>query len=64
MTPIQRNEMLYQFNHMKEDLSEFLKPFALEGKAVSSEDIIRFFEKLTRERESSKDVGLPPDTCK
>ena len=64
MTPIQRNELLYQYNHMKEDLNEFLKPFALEGKAVSSEDIIQFFERLTKEREDLKDVGLPPDTCK
>ena len=64
MTPIQRNEMLYQYNHMKEDLSEFLKPFALEGKAVSSEDIKRFFEKLTKEKDNLKDIGFPPDTCK
>ncbi|KAI6647209.1 E3 ubiquitin-protein ligase UBR7 [Oopsacas minuta] len=64
LNPTQRNELLYQFNHMKEDLNDFLRPFAQEGRVVSKEDIQKFFEDLTKERERLRDSGIPPDTCK
>ena len=64
LNPTQRVELTYQFNSMKEELSEFLRPFAREGKAVSKDDIYRFFEELTKKKESFNDVGIPPSSCK
>ena len=60
----QKLELTYQFNSMKAELSEFLRPFATEGKAVGKEDIHRFFEELTKKKETFDDIGIPPDSCK
>ena len=64
LNPTQRVELTYQFNNMKEELSEFLRPFATEGKVVSKEDIQRFFEDLTKKRETVSGIGFPPGSCK
>ncbi|XP_062325273.1 putative E3 ubiquitin-protein ligase UBR7 [Osmerus eperlanus] len=43
---IQQLEMIYHFNDLKTELTEFLQQFASEGKVVTAEAIQQFFEEL------------------
>lgn len=45
------------YNHMKDKVKEFLKPFAETGKPVSAEDIKAYFAKLRGDEEASRAVG-------
>ena len=64
MSPLQKTEMLYQFNNLKEEFTDFFRPFANEGKIITKEDIQKFFEELNRKKERNKDAGIPPENCK
>lgn len=42
------------YNHMKDKVKEFLKPFAETGQPVSAEDIKAYFAKLRGDEEASR----------
>lgn len=45
------------YNHMKDKVKEFLKPFAETGQPVSAEDIKAYFAKLRGDEEASRAGG-------
>lgn len=45
------------YNHMKDKVKEFLKPFAETGQPVSAEDIKVYFAKLRGDEEASRVGG-------
>lgn len=45
------------YNHMKDKVKEFLKPFAETGQPVSAEDIKAYFAKLRGDEEASRAEG-------
>ena len=45
------------YNHLKDKVKEFLKPFAESGQAVSADDIKSYFEKLRGDEEGIKEAG-------
>ncbi|RAK94142.1 hypothetical protein BO79DRAFT_241696 [Aspergillus costaricaensis CBS 115574] len=45
------------YNHLRDKVKEFLKPFAETGKAVSAEDIKSYFEKLRGDEQSIRDAA-------
>ncbi|OJJ44376.1 hypothetical protein ASPZODRAFT_135188 [Penicilliopsis zonata CBS 506.65] len=45
------------YNHLRDKVKEFLKPFAESGQAVSAEDIKSYFEKLRGDEQGIKDAG-------
>lgn len=49
MDRVKAIEGVMAYNHMKEKLREFLKPFAEGGGVVGAEDVRRYFEKLRGE---------------
>lgn len=45
------------YNHLKDGLKDFLKPFAESGKAVGAEDVTSFFAKLRGDTEALKEAA-------
>ncbi|KAF4187944.1 hypothetical protein CNMCM8694_005171 [Aspergillus lentulus] len=45
------------YNHLRDKVKEFLKPFAESGTAVSAEDIKAYFEKLRGDEKPIKDAA-------
>lgn len=45
------------YNHLRDNLKQFLKPYAETGKAVSAEDIKSYFEKLRGDDHAIKDAA-------
>ncbi|KAI9837131.1 MAG: hypothetical protein M1837_003127 [Sclerophora amabilis] len=45
------------YNHLKEKVKDFLKPFADNGQAVGAEDIKQYFEQLRGDTEAMKSAG-------
>lgn len=48
------------YNHLKDKVKEFLKPYAESGKAVGAEDIKAYFEKLRGDEAAIKEAGKRP----
>ena len=48
------------YNHLKDKVKEFLKPYAESGKAVGAEDIKAYFEKLRGDESAIKEAGSRP----
>ena len=48
------------YNHLRDKVKQFLKPYAENGKAVSAEDIKSYFEKLRGDEEGIKEAGDKP----
>ena len=48
------------YNHLKDKVKEFLKPYAESGKAVGAEDIKEYFEKLRGDEAAIKEAGSRP----
>ena len=45
------------YNHLKDKVKEFLKPYAESGKVVSADDIKSYFEKLRGDEQGIKEAG-------
>ncbi|XP_030637412.1 putative E3 ubiquitin-protein ligase UBR7 [Chanos chanos] len=54
---VQQLEIIYQFNDLKTELTEFLQQFADEGKVVTPEAIRTFFEDLQNRKRRRTNVG-------
>jgi E3 ubiquitin-protein ligase UBR7 len=48
------------YNHLRDKVKDFLKPFAESGQAVSAEDIKGYFEKLRGDEQGIKDAAGRP----
>lgn len=48
------------YNHLKDKVKDFLKPFAESGKPVGAEDIKAYFEKLRGDQEALKEAAGRP----
>ena len=48
------------YNHLKDKVKEFLKPYAESGQAVSADDIKGYFEKLRGDQEAMKEASQKP----
>lgn len=48
------------YNHLKDKVKDFLKPYAESGKAVGAEDIKAYFEKLRGDEAAIKEAGTKP----
>ena len=48
------------YNHLRDKVKQFLRPYAENGKAVSAEDIKSYFEKLRGDEEGIKEAGDKP----
>jgi len=48
------------YNHLKDKVKAFLKPYAESGKAVGAEDIKAYFEKLRGDEAAIKEAGSRP----
>lgn len=51
------------YNHLKDKVKEFLKPFAESGTPVGAEDIKAYFEKLRGDEAAIKEAGGRPGTA-
>lgn len=54
MDRVKAIEGVMAYNHIKDKVKNFLKPFADSGKAVGAEDIKAYFEKLRGDDEEMK----------
>jgi E3 ubiquitin-protein ligase UBR7 len=50
------------YNHLKDKVKDFLKPYAESGKAVGAEDIKAYFEKLRGDEAAIREAGSKPTT--
>jgi E3 ubiquitin-protein ligase UBR7 len=50
------------YNHLKDKVKDFLKPYAESGKAVGAEDIKAYFEKLRGDDAAMREAGTKPGT--
>jgi E3 ubiquitin-protein ligase UBR7 len=50
------------YNHLKDKVKDFLKPYAESGKAVGAEDIKAYFEKLRGDDAAIREAGSKPGT--
>lgn len=50
------------YNHLKDKVKDFLKPYAESGKAVGAEDIKAYFEKLRGDDAAIREAGAKPGT--
>ena len=50
------------YNHLKDKVKGFLKPFAESGQAVGAEDVKRYFEKLRGDEAAVREAGGKPGT--
>ena len=53
-------EGVMAYNHLKDKVKQFLKPYAESGEAVSADDIKRYFEKLRGDQEAMKEASAKP----
>lgn len=49
------------YNHLKDKVKAFLKPYAESGKVVEAEDIKAYFEKLRGDDQAIKEAGTKPE---
>lgn len=56
MDRVKAIEGVMVYNHLRDKVKEFLKPFAESGKPVSAEDIKAYFEKLRGDDQAIKDA--------
>ncbi|EZF30424.1 hypothetical protein H109_00590 [Trichophyton interdigitale MR816] len=52
------------YNHLRDKVKEFLKPFAESGQAVGAEDIKSYFEKLRGDDQAIREAGGKPSTSR
>jgi E3 ubiquitin-protein ligase UBR7 len=50
------------YNHLKDKVKDFLKPYAESGKAVGADDIKAYFEKLRGDDAAMREAGTKPGT--
>lgn len=50
-------ESVMVYNHLKDKVKEFLKPYAESGKVVSADDIKSYFEKLRGDEQGIREAG-------
>lgn len=60
MDRVRAIEGVMVYNHLKDKVKDFLKPFAESGKAVGAEDIKAYFEKLRGDAEALKQAAAKP----
>lgn len=60
MDRVKAIEGVMVYNHLKDKVKEFLKPYAESGKTVSADDIKEYFEKLRGDHEAVKEASSKP----
>ncbi|KEF57839.1 uncharacterized protein A1O9_05760 [Exophiala aquamarina CBS 119918] len=60
MDRVKAIEGVMVYNHLRDKVKEFLKPYAESGKAVSADDIKAYFEKLRGDENAIKEAGAKP----
>ncbi|KAK4948147.1 hypothetical protein LTR10_013201 [Elasticomyces elasticus] len=60
MDRVKAIEGVMVYNHLRDKVKEFLKPYAESGQAVSAEDIKAYFEKLRGDESAIKDASTKP----
>lgn len=60
MDRVKAIEGVMVYNHLKDKVKEFLKPYAESGQAVSADDIKGYFEKLRGDQEAVKEARKKP----
>lgn len=60
MDRVKAIEGVMVYNHLRDKVKEFLKPYAESGQAVSAEDIKAYFEKLRGDESAIKDASAKP----
>ena len=60
MDRVKAIEGVMVYNHLRDKVKEFLKPYAESGKAVSADDIKAYFEKLRGDENAIKEAGSKP----
>ena len=60
MDRVKAIEGVMVYNHLKDKVKDFLKPYAESGEAVSAEDIKAYFEKLRGDQEAMRDAREKP----
>ncbi|EXJ95129.1 hypothetical protein A1O1_00248 [Capronia coronata CBS 617.96] len=60
MDRVKAIEGVMVYNHLRDKVKEFLKPYAESGQAVSAEDIKAYFEKLRGDESAIKEAGTKP----
>lgn len=60
MDRVKAIEGVMVYNHLKDKVKEFLKPYAESGEAVGAEDIKAYFEKLRGDKEAMKEASEKP----
>lgn len=60
MDRVKAIEGVMVYNHLKDKVKEFLKPYAESGEAVGAEDIKAYFEKLRGDQEAMKEAAQKP----
>lgn len=60
MDRVKAIEGVMAYNHLKDKVKEFLKPYAESGKTVSADDIKEYFEKLRGDHEAVKEASGKP----
>lgn len=60
MDRVKAIEGVMVYNHLKDKVKEFLKPYAESGEAVSADDIKGYFEKLRGDQEAMKEAREKP----
>jgi E3 ubiquitin-protein ligase UBR7 len=62
MDRVRAIEGVMVYNHLKDKVKDFLKPYAESGKAVGAEDIKAYFEKLRGDDTTIREAGHKPGT--
>ena len=57
MDRVRAIEGVMAYNHLKDKVKDFLKPFADSGTAVGAEDVKKYFEKLRGDEAGMREVG-------
>ena len=57
MDRVRAIEGVMAYNHLKDKVKHFLKPFAESGQAVGAEDVKKYFEKLRGDEQPIRDAG-------
>jgi E3 ubiquitin-protein ligase UBR7 len=60
MDRVKAIEGVMVYNHLRDKVKEFLKPYAESGKAVAADDIKAYFEKLRGDEKAIKEAGAKP----
>ena len=62
MDRVKAIEGVMVYNHLRDKVKEFLKPYAESGQAVSADDIKAYFEKLRGDEGAIKEASAKPPT--